>query len=337
MLRVSYKWIAGGIVLFVFIFSVFIFYLSHKDYTDYFYSQHGSLTKVSEFKNSVEGKYWVTLQNADGFNVECGVLVPSPQKGNVKVVTSPRLRGGAGQDSDATRKLQSVLGSQRYPAILLLGGKATGKYAIDYALDIDSVIILALDYPYEPRDTYTFWTILYDLPAIRKALINMVPSAMLAIDYLTKRSDVDTTKIIMLGYSFGAPFVPVLSSIDRRIAVAAMIYGGGDLTSLIRHNVRRYEGACISEFVGQAGGLFLRPIEPMNYIEKISPIPLVMINGTNDEQVPRINTDKFFNAAKEPKNIIWLESQHVNPDNTELTRRIIAALKKEFRRLKILN
>jgi fermentation-respiration switch protein FrsA (DUF1100 family) len=74
----------------------------------------------------------------------------------------------------------------------------------------------------------------------------------------------------------------------------------------------------------------------MRFADKISPTPLVMINGVNDEQIPRYNTELFFNAAREPKKLIWLESKHVRPDNVELTRRIIATLKEELKRLKIL-
>jgi len=271
--------------------------------------------------DSIGGKYWITLFNSEGLRVECGLLVPTPCKTKNK--------------SNAQKIITTA--HKKYPAIILLGGKTTGKYAIDYAMDLDSIIIFALDYPYEPRQVYTFWTILYDIPVIRSALINMVPSTMLAIDYLINRSDVDSTKIVLLGYSFGAPFVPVLSTLDRRIDVATMVYGGGDLTSLIRHNVRRYEGVFLSEFVGQVGGLFLRPIEPMRYAEKISPTPLFMINGTDDEQVPRRNTDIFFREAKEPKKIVWLESKHVHPKNQDLTRRIIASLKQQLKDLKVLD
>jgi hypothetical protein len=264
----------------------FVFFLSSRDYTHYFHLRHGSLAEIVERRDSAVMKSWITLRNSDGFKVECGLLNP--------------------KDS-----------SKRYPAVILLGGKATGKFAIDYALDIDNVIILALDYPYEPRESYTFWTILWDVPDVRKALIDMVPAAMLATDYLFRRTDVDTT-------------------LDRRATVAAMVYGGGDLTSMIRHNVARYESMWMSEFVGRLGGLLLHPIEPMGYADKISPTPLIMINGLNDEQVPRYNTELFFNAAREPKKLIWLDSKHVNPSNPELTRRIIEELKEELRKLKIL-
>ena len=136
--------------------------------------------------------------------------------------------------------------------------------------------------------------------------------------------------VVMLGYSFGAPFVPCIMANDRRPAVAAMVYGGGDLRSLIGYNVERHEGRAAGVAVGMLSGLLLRPIEPLRFAPLISPKPLIMINGTHDEQVPRYNAELLFAAAREPKKQVWLESKHVNPVNVELTKQIVATLKKEL-------
>jgi fermentation-respiration switch protein FrsA (DUF1100 family) len=308
MKHAFFKWFLG-IIIFpaVFVGSLILFF-SFKDYSTNFQSIHALQTRISLHqytRDSINQKSWLTISASNGFMVQAGLLTPC--------------------DS-----------SKRYPAIILLGGKATGKYAVNYALNIEKVIILALDYPYEPRESYTFWTILQDVPHARKALLDMVPSAIVAADYLFSRRDVDTAKLVILGYSFGAPLVPAIVAHDRRAAVAAMVYGGGELISLIRHNVARYESEWLSEFVGRLGGTLLHPLEPMIYADKISPIPLVMINGTNDEQIPRHNTELFFYAAREPKKLIWLTSQHVRPENEDLTRQIITTLKEELKRLKIL-
>ena len=285
-----------------------VLYLHQKDYADDFRKRKGALAETTlEGAGSRQGmkKYWLTLRNNEGFTVHCGMLVP--------------VRKG-----------------KQYPAIILMGGKATGKYAVDYALDVDDCIIVAPDYPYEPKASYTVGEFLADVPAMRQALLDMVPSVMLLTDYLFRRSDVDTTKVVLLGYSFGAPLVPAIIAGDRRAAAVAMVYGGGDLTSLIRHNVRRYESNTIAELVAQLSSLLLRPLEPLRYADLISPTPLIMINGTHDEQIPRANAELFYNAAREPKRITWLESRHVNPRDVELPKKIIGILKSELRRLGVL-
>jgi poly(3-hydroxybutyrate) depolymerase len=284
-------------------------YLSVKDYSARFVERKGTLATArlaAASGDSLAQKFWLTLTNTDGFNVECGMLAPR----------------------DSLR---------RSPAIVLLGGKTTGKNAIDYALGIENVIIVAVDYPFEPREQYSFIQFIADVPAIRQGLLDMVPSAMLVMDYLRTRTDVDTSKIILLGYSLGAPFVPCIAANERRFAAAAMVYGAGELRTLIRHNVNRYEGTLMSEFVGVLGGLLLAPLEPLRSIERIAPIPFIMINGTNDEKIPRENVETLFMKANESKKIVWIESAHVNPRNPELTTRIIQTLSKELAALGILD
>jgi dienelactone hydrolase len=277
-------------------------YLSVDDYSSKFIAQKGTLLDVRLLpaeESARSRKSWLTLTNTNGLRVECGVLTP--------------------QDS-----------SRRSPAIVLLGGKTTGKNAIDYADGIEDVIIVALDYPFEPRPHYSFLQLLADVPTMRQALLDMVPSAMLVTDYLRTRTDVDTSRIILLGYSFGAPFVPCIAVHERRYAAAVMVYGAGGLRTLIRHNVLRYEGEIMSEVVGALGAVLLAPLEPMRTIEHVSPTPLIMINGTNDEMIPRENVEALFAKASEPKKIVWIESKHVNPRNIGLTRTIIAKLRAEL-------
>jgi len=304
-------------------------YLYTQDFTEYFGERKGVLASVSVEpigSDTFSDKSWLRLENGDGFSVLCGMLVPKERPGFPIAPDSGRAHGGETPSHSV----------KRYPAVILLGGKTTGKYAVEYALDIQDVILLAPDYPYEPRDSYSIIEFAADIPEIRGAIVDMIPSVMLITDYLWQRPDVDTTRIVLLGYSFGAPFVPVLVAHDRRSAVAAMVYGGGDMGSLISHNVARYEGALVSDFVGRLSGLLLRSLEPLRFVDEISPIPLLMINGTGDEQVPRENTLMLYRAARQPKKLIWLESGHVHPRNVELTRRIIQTLKSELVDLQIL-
>ncbi len=284
-------------------------YFYSRDYSSYFVERKGHLIAVDRQDvsgDSLFGKSWVTLKNDRDLTAECGVLTPR-------------------------------VGGRRFPAIIVLGGKATGRHAIDYAIDVRNVILVAPDYPYSPRESYTITQFIADVPEIRAALIDMVPTVLLILDYLWRREDVDTTRVALLGYSFGAPLVPCIAAHDRRCAVAAMVYGGGDLRSLIVHNVRRYEGELVSQGVGLLGALLLRPLEPLRYIRDVAPTTVVMINGSEDEQVPRANAELLYERAREPKSITWLESHHVRPDNVELTRRIISTLQLELRKYGVID
>ncbi len=281
-----------------------------SDPSSRFYEEKGELQSARIEPVSVDPLFersWLVLESSAGLRVTSGLLTPR-------------------QTNDQP---------QRYPAVILLGGKATGKYAVDYALGIRNIVLAAPDYPYEPRPSYTIGEFIGDVPEIRGAILAMFPSVMLVTDYLMTRPDVDSTRIVVLGYSFGAPFVPAIVAHDRRAAVAAIVYGGGGMRTLIRHNVRRYKGPVASEIAGSLSGLLLHPVEPLRWVQEIAPIPLVMINGTQDEQIPRANTIALYERAGEPKTIAWIESGHVHPRNVDLTRTIVETLVVEMQRLGI--
>jgi hypothetical protein len=298
-----------GAVLVIGALVVWVLYTANRDHGAEFEERRGRIIGVDQTSGGVDSlgeRTWLTVRSSSRLEVACGVLTPVP-----------RQEG------------------KRYPAVVLLGGKATGKHAVDYALGVHNVIVVALEYPYEARTSYTVWTFLQDVPALRNAIFEMFPSVKLVMDYLRTRADVDTTRIVMLGYSFGAPFVPCAVAYERRFAAAAMVYGGGNLRHLVAHNVGRYRGAFVSEAAGMLAGWLLGPLEPMRYTGRISPVPLIMINGTHDEQIPREDVEQFYQAAAEPKTIRWIESGHVHPRDPALTRTIVATLESELQRLQI--
>lgn len=287
-------------------------YFATRDYSEDFRERHGTFRSVetdSTEADTLVTRSWVTIKSSSGLQVSCGVVVPHRPAGTP---------------------------NRKYPAIVLLGGKATGKNAVRYAFDIDDVVIVSPDYAYEPRRSYSVGQFLGDLPEIRGAILDMIPSVMLALDYLERRGDVDMSRVVMLGYSFGAPFVPIIMANDARPDVAAMVYGGGDMESLIRHNVGRYEGPFVSDLVGRISGVLLRPVEPLRYAGRISPRPVLMINGLEDEQVPRANVEMLYESAGQPKKIVWLESKHVNTRNIALTMTILHTLRAELVALGVL-
>lgn len=66
--------------------------------------------------------------------------------------------------------------------------------------------------------------------------------------------------------------MPCVAVNDRRAAAVVMVFGGGDLTELIRHNIRRFSGVFVSEIAGLVGGTLLGPLEPLRYAKEISPM-----------------------------------------------------------------
>jgi fermentation-respiration switch protein FrsA (DUF1100 family) len=221
--------------------------------------------------------------------------------------------------------------STRHPAILLLGGWAAGRHAIEYARDVPDVVILALDYRLAWSGARDVAGVLHDVPAVRRQLFDVIPAAALAADYLLARPDVDPARLVLVGFSFGALFVPCLAAHDHRNAAAAMVDGGGDVGSIVAVNLRPWEDEATRRAAGWAAGLLLRPLEPLRHAGSIAPTPFLMINGSRDARMPRESVEKLFAAARQPKRLVWLDAGHVDPGNPELTHRIVASLAAELR------
>ena len=99
--------------------------------------------------------------------------------------------------------------------MVILGGVRTGRRTIDYLRGTRGVVLLALDYPYEgKKEKLSVREFLGSIDRIRRAVIRTVPAAMLAVDYLLTRDDVDGRRITVVGGSVGA-FV-TLASVQTR-------------------------------------------------------------------------------------------------------------------------
>ncbi|HZI89749.1 MAG TPA: alpha/beta hydrolase, partial [Candidatus Polarisedimenticolia bacterium] len=194
-----------------------------------------------------------------------------------------------------------------------------------------------LELPIEPKAGTSVQSFFRDLPEIRDAALDVVPSVRLALEYLRLRRDVDPTRIILLGYGFAAPLVPRIAAEDKGLALAGMIYGGGDLRTLIAHNVRRSKGWLASQLLGLLGSFLLKPLDPIRHAEEVAPTRLLMVNGRLDEWIPRKSAEALYRRARNPKKIIWLDSAHFTPNNRELRRRITNVIRDELVSLQLLN
>jgi dienelactone hydrolase len=199
----------------------------------------------------------------------------------------------------------------RRPALLILGGVRTGKRTLDYIHNTRGVVLLALDYPYQGKKSgLGVSEFLVAVPAIRNAIIRTVPAAMLGVDYLLTRNDVDGGRIVLAGGSVGAVFAPAVAAVDKRIAGAAMLFGAGDIEELIRANIDA--PGVVARPAAWMCAVLTSPVEPTKYIAEISPRPVFMLNGTGDPRMPESCSQLLHDAARHPKTIRWIDAGHVN-------------------------
>ena len=99
-----------------------------------------------------------------------------------------------------------------------------------------------------------------------------------------------------------------------------MAYGGAGIQCLIRAN---FPGPrWLKAMAAKYGEKFFRPIDPMDYAPEMKG-NFLMINGIYDTQIPFKCARCLQDLVPEPKTIINLETQHMSPENVELTLRLI--------------
>jgi fermentation-respiration switch protein FrsA (DUF1100 family) len=60
----------------------------------------------------------------------------------------------------------------------------------------------------------------------------------------------------------------------------------------------------------------------VGYAADIAPRPYLMVNGDDDSLIPPPNVQAVFAAAHEPKTLVWIEGEHIQPDEGALIGRL---------------
>ncbi len=213
-----------------------------------------------------------------------------------------------------------------YPAVVLVGGMELGR-RVAALKGLDSIarhaLIVSPDYPFQvDRRSLEGFGLLAAGPRLRSGAFDLVAQIGLQVDYLLSRADVARGRIFLVGSSFGAPAVVIAGAVDRRPAAVIAVYSGGNVASLVAHVLQQGQGDTLLAWkaagVGRALALLVAPLEPTRYAARIAPRPLLMVNGAGDSLIPRANVNALFEAAREPKEILWMRGEHVHPDEKEL-------------------
>lgn len=224
-------------------------------------------------------------------------------------------------DTSLSAYLKVPHDSKQIPAILVLGGMQTGKYAVNYAYGVNNVVIAAPDYRYKPRLKYNLISIFSDISEAYNSTYFQIVDNLLLIDFLKKWEKTKKKNIGILGYSFGVPFAAATARFNC-VNYLALVYGGGDLRFLLKHNLKLYNWY-MDYLLANFFWLHVFNFEPVYNMQSVIPTPLIIINGKNDEKIPDVSARKLHESILFDKTTIWLDSKHVHPQNKQLSIKII--------------
>jgi len=232
-----------------------------------------------------------------------------------------RLRDQRGLEVEGHLRLPS--GAQgRHGAIVILGGLRTGRWNAELLPPIDGWAVLALDYPHAgAKRGLSRWELVRALPALRRAALDTVPATGLALDYLWRRDDIDRERIVLTAGSFGALIAPAAAAAEARFSAVALLFGAGDLGALIHARLDMPWPA--RPIVAWLGGVFFSALEPLKYVGRIAPRPLLLLNGTEDSAMPERCSRLLHEKAGPQATVRWLPLGHVSARAGEFRRSVL--------------
>lgn len=214
----------------------------------------------------------------------------------------------------------------RRPLFFLLGGYERGRGAGALIGDTRGSIFASLQYPFDGDHRAKGLRVIAQVPAIRRAFYDTPAAVQLALDYLLQRADVDPTRVELVGASFGAPFATIAAARDARVTRLWLAHGGGDPYAMIEQGLKKEIAFAPARALvaGLATLLVSGPrFAPERWIAQVSPRPLVMLNAEEDERIPRRAVEILWNAAREPKELVWLPGRHMQGDRPEVLERLV--------------
>ncbi len=196
-------------------------------------------------------------------------------------------------------------GTGRQPAIIFLhGGAAGGKDApvrsLPQLLTRAGWTVLAIDllhFGERRTDVLTTFTEqekhekLYNEPSTYLAWVTQtVKDVSRSYDLLVSERQVDGRRVALVGLSRGAIAASIAGAIEGRLAAVVMLFGGHFDALETNH----LPAAC-----------------PANYIGRIAPRPLLMINGVDDsDMISDRSVEPLFKLARQPKKLTWTSGGH---------------------------
>ena len=115
-----------------------------------------------------------------------------------------------------------------------------------------------------------------------------------ALTWLSAQDAIDARRLSIAGYSLGSYIALQTSATDQRVA-SVVVAAGGDLP------------------VTPWTGMVRMMSDPLKYVRSLGGRPLLMLHGKFDRTIPRVQAERLYDAASQPKELRWYDSGHVLP------------------------
>lgn len=214
--------------------------------------------------------------------------------------------------------------SEPLPVMVVLGGLEVGRDSLKYVEVHGRNALVTLQYPRSPAYWYESLPIAR-LPEIREAVVAIPSRVASVLAWIRVQPWADPTRINLLGYSFGAIFVPCSARLAQihgiPIRSLVMAYAGTDVQVLLTANAK-LRPVFLRKPAAWLAGAMIRPIEPALHLPHLRQEAL-FVNGLRDEMVPLQLARRMQVLHGGPRTVLELDAKHMDPRRPELTREIV--------------
>jgi len=134
------------------------------------------------------------------------------------------------------------------------------------------------------------------------------------IDYLVALTEVDKSRLSLLGFSGGAAVSVYVAASDKRVSSVAACACPAEFTKLDEAqsliDYYRSIGAIRDNDFPPSAEEWLngfKAVKPIDYVAGISPRPLLLVHGNKDEMVPLADAHRLYDEAGEPKQLAIID------------------------------
>jgi dienelactone hydrolase len=152
------------------------------------------------------------------------------------------------------------------------------------------------------------------------------------IDWVQTRSELDSTRISIIVYSYGSFISSIAMAVDKRIKAGVLIETGGNSGKMTkhsfllrwtykqkRHEYRRDQETYLQylqdvtengfENLNTPNASYLT--DPLTFSSYLKGRPLLMVSALFDEMIPRVSTLDFWHASGKPP-LYWYPATHAS-------------------------
>jgi hypothetical protein len=241
------------------------------------------------------------------------------------VLTEIVLRSSSGLTVElALRRPHKPLSTR--PILLMIAGQEAGREATMMFPTTRGVTVAALSYPYQGSRKFSRLCLALDLHRVQEAILDTAPAVMLANDYLLNHAELDSDNLELVGVSFGAFLAAVPAALDSRVRRVWLIHGAGDVAGVLERGLENNLPlaplrALVARFLAATAGS--RYLSPEKWVGRVAPRPVIVINGSDDDDLPAEAVRALHDALGEPSEVIWVEGGHIHPKRPETIIRVI--------------